>query len=872
MYEYTYLNTKAFETQLCILYSSSKLKSWTLSVLGTTSDTNYFSFFLFQASPIFQIDEFLKELNECTVMSHEVKHGEYSFKFSMNPYQHPCLDNSMHQLLSIVASLCNGCGGIIYLIDIDRQTVMKEIFEVFQQRLLALIDKKFGVAAPRIKLVQVSVQVGGKTTWAVIRVHKSQETMRYQSVGNREGCTDIELSIDLNGQIHTSGKCSDEDREPYDEVDGLGCGSSCGAETAGNVSTDIIGSVARRIKQTRTSAVPQSSLISLGYVTGDIPNPRVDFTSCQMLEWTRNKKHWEKYVNVKEVNIHEAAVACPMWTPTQPIQFTPGRESMRYLFDSEEDMERTISAVTTREPGFAIVCKTWKFLISEDRSTEERPTGHICDILTVTDGGKLALWVVVDSSKEEFHLESQIKYLMTTGRVLKYQMTKKASTGDDLSNLWIDCRLYSPVTSSTTVDGIELGYSDNEKVQNDLCHLLYDDTVKFAAVQRALAMVVLSKESPLKSCLGDHSSIILSAQQAEVLMLKAKVNYVSGPAGSGKSFTAACLYRMYGKERSVYICTTKEFVKYLEFNGCGGTLVLNDEDLLKEIQNGTFDNKACVIIDDCHNFTCTRTSLKKFFKVLKKHRQMSLFVFADNKYQSFNRKRQQAVYDCILELTRHVLKETILVWPLTEIYRNTRKVVSFVQSAIQDACDDHQAIQSANPQDGQGVECVAVGDVWDVSPDNGLVVYLRSLLFSDIYNPTEIAILFDPTYTPDEIEKCKDILARQVPNVVVHSAGVFPRTGVIVDSVDSFLGLDSVVCVFILSDTHRMKSSGHPLGKFLERRSTRRTRSIYNPRYEVFLASRAIHKAVFAVPEMHGDLVHQMKFDKFQVIVTLRVN
>ncbi len=41
--------------------------------------------------------------------------------------------------------------------------------------------------------------------------------------------------------------------------------------------------------------------------------------------------------------------------------------------------------------------------------------------------------------------------------------------------------------------------------------------------------------------------------------------------------------------------------------------------------------------------------------------------------------------------------------------------------------------------------------------------------------------------------------------------------------------------------------------------------SIYNPRYEVFLASRATHKAVFVVPEIHVELVHQMKFDYFQV-------
>ncbi len=70
-------------------------------------------------------------------------------------------------------------------------------------------------------------------------------------------------------------------------------------------------------------------------------------------------------------------------------------------------------------------------------------------------------------------------------------------------------------------------------------------------------------------------------------MHKAKVNYIMGPAGSGKSYTGTFLYKMYGRKRSVYICTTKEFREYLKFNKCTGT-VLGDYDLLREIENGTF--------------------------------------------------------------------------------------------------------------------------------------------------------------------------------------------------------------------------------------------------------------------------------------------
>ncbi len=215
-----------------------------------------------------------------------------------------------------------------------------------------------------------------------------------------------------------------------------------------------------------------------------------------------------------------------------------------------------------------------------------------------------------------------------------------------------------------------------------------------------------------------------------------------------------------------------------------------------------------------------------------------------------------------------MLKATVVNFPLTDIYRNTKKVVSFVQAAIQDVYDGHQKIQSANMEDGDGVECISMSNVCENNTANDLVVYLRSLL-SKNYTQSEIAVLFDFSYTPDKIQQCKDILAEHIPSITVQSADVFPRTGVIVDSMDSFLGLDAIVCVFVLSNTRKTTSTVHPLRRFFQRRTMECEINIYNPRYEVFLASRATHRAVFVVPELHEDLVHQMKFH-FQVCVCIR--
>ncbi len=699
-------------------------------------------------------------------------------------------------------------------------------------------------------MVQVPVQLGTYRSWAALLTKKSQDTLKYQALETKGIWKPIIFEMDMFGKMHTRA-IVDTHRQDNSDLERPKVSPSQVTDSSPWVSSPSQENMFCQTEpETSSAAVPR-------------PNdagPQVDFSSCQRLDWTENKKDWQKYLQIKEVKTHDIVQSCPMWKPALPMKTTPCEDFIKYLFESEKDMKETMSTVATNEPGCAVVCRTWRSHIPDDKVNEDLPPGHICDILTVTDTGKLSLWVIVDSLDEaKFH--NQMDYLMTTGCMLKYQIVQKGE-GYDLSNLWLDCRLLPLHTSHPMEKAAKRRLFESQEIQTCLYHI-NQDGVDFTSLQWALTNLILSKESPLKRCVGDHTSITLSVQQLEVLMHKAKVNYITGPAGSGKSYTAASLCKMYGKQNSVYICTTKEFLEYLKFNGYIGTLVLDDQDLLREIKSGTFENKKCVIIDDCHKFACTRTSMKKFFESLKKAKDMSLFVFADNDYQSFDRRRQQAVHECILDLTRTVFKQVPLNIPLTDIYRNTRKVVSFMQAAIQDVHDGHQKIKSANIENGEGVECIPMSSVWKNNPDNGLVVYLRSLLMSGNYGQSEIAILLETSETLHKIQQCKQILAEHIPGTIFQSADVFPRTGVIVDSVDSFLGLDATVCIFILSNTWR-KSALSPR-KFFQRRTTQCEMGMYNPRYEVFLASRATHKVVFMVPELHDDLVHQMKFDHFQV-------
>ncbi len=458
---------------------------------------------------------------------------------------------------------------------------------------------------------QVSLRFSEQKSWAILQPERYPHTLQHHPLGTEHAEGDkgaITFKCDLSGKVHSTqarGSCNQINHgkdEPLVAAESTGRIYQERSEIAEHeISTSSpvdppMGPKTLPLDYEGPASFwhePPSSSSSSSFVE--------DFSSYGSLHWSDNKKDWEKYVNVKPPKTEDIVSACSMLKPTQPMHFTPDIESMQYMFNSANDMEEIISKVTSEEPGFGIVCKSWAFPVSEHGSPAQ-PAGHICDILTVTESGKVCLWVV-----EEHPTESSMEYLMITGRMLRYQLVMR-DPANSLSSLQVGCHLLSLNKCAASRCRVTPSYLDEyQDLPQDRLAFTHG-VINFEALQRALARVVLCRESPLKRCLGDHTSVMLSAQQAEVLMHKAKVNYISGPAGSGKSWTAACLYQIHGKVNSVYICTTSEFVEYLKFNDCVGMLVESDRDLLKEIESGSFDNKTCVIIDDSHNFACTRKS------------------------------------------------------------------------------------------------------------------------------------------------------------------------------------------------------------------------------------------------------------------------
>ncbi len=726
------------------------------------------------------------------------KCAEHCYAFSLNPIQHPQLDANVHHLFALMTALCNTCGGVIFLTAPAKISSDEINFNRLTERLGQML-RLLGFPEGLVKTYECDTAF-----WGVIVAKKSHDKLPYSIGGNV-----VRFHIDVHRQIQCEFKNVIANKEPNMSFDA-------------RLNTPVV-----------NENVDDASLFN--------PPPWVGFSE---LIWDQNKSNWQEILEPANQSLDSWVASCNIWRPSCPMRVTPDKESLKYLFHSDAECTEVIEHVKTEMPGFAIASRScFSFLPEVD--VEARPNSHVCDILTVSKQNDVCLWVIVSDSDEQL-IPSQLQYMLTLGRTIKHHIL---SQNNNAPNLTIYCKLYS--TQRPINDFIEkhTGYGAVQRTQ-ELFYPKFHESENFHALQHSIALLLLSKQTSVSNCIGEQMSLALSAKQVKTLVDRKKVTYISSPPGTGKTLCGISLYREYGKQGSVYICPTQPLIQYLRYNGCDAILVQTDKDLCSHIEHGTFANKKCVVIDESHHLQCTRESWKKLFMVLKKNRDMFLFVFADNEFQSFDKRNPHRVADWIYELSRTILGIIPRTEEFKEMYRNTKKVVSFLQHAVEDT--HRMNVSYANHMDGDGIHCTVIKNVWRNVSDNGLVQYLRPLMIypnSSVdtkYQVTDVAVLLDGGYTDDEVCVIHRILRTQLPGITTHGSDKFPRDGIVVDRIDSFIGLDAGVCIFILS-------------------SMGEDRIIGDPRYRVFLASRATHRAVFALSSIDTAIAESMKFDRFHV-------
>ncbi len=758
------------------------------------------------------------------MVSEELRCAEYCFQCCFNPWQDPSFDRNKHYIDALLRALSNSCGGLVFLT--AEETPHKTIqFSTFPPSSISLNDH-----------LQCEISKLGipSNVWSVIAVKTSAATAPFYFNGDS-----VEVKIDIHGRLQYV--------HHYDERSG---------EQPENAENPAHESEQRKSK---TDVDPDDD--STAFSEPPTEKPHVDDVASSEppvvvseLNWDQNKDNWSNILQEVEESIDECINSCDFLKTRIPMQLMPDKDSLRYLFPSDAALEEALHKLATKEPGFAFASRSWLSLLPDGDLLETTPSNHLCDILTVSlsENAKpnICLWVVVSESKKQI-IQKQIQYMFVVGRAIKHQI---ANQSKGVLNLTVQCMLHSTHEEDNLQIESTLREVRIQKTQDFLCSVFIEPD-SFDAVKRGIARVLLSHKSHINNCAGEHLSVRLSARQAETLLRmkikRKRVWYVSSAPGTGKTLCGLSLYRHFGKEHSVYISPTKPLIQFLRYNECEATLVRNDVELHGEITKGTFSDKQCVIIDESHHLRCSKQCLKELFLEVKKHKTF-LFLFADNEFQSFDRENQQILEQSFLELSKKVLGYYPNSHTFTEMYRNPRKVVSFLQHAIEEPDQD---ITCGNPSDGEGIQAIALENLWDNSPQNGLVQYLHPLLHlpgpsvDGRYHATQVAVLLDSGFSTSDVDTIRHILKTQLSPIVIQASHIFPRKGITVDKIESFVGLDAPLCIFLLST----------------KRSTDPNECIANMRYRVFLASRATQKAVFVVSKIDTEFIQCLKFDHFPV-------
>ncbi len=272
-------------------------------------------------------------------MKGELRCGEYSFKLKMNPWQHPIFDENIHLLFALLSSLCRGCGGVVYLMADDAPNVTQEIFQVYQERLHALIGRNGETLSLLTNMVQVSLLLGTHRSWAALFLKKSCDTLKQPSVETGTIWTPITVEFDLFGQIYAITESDSQSESDQDMKRSVVSPVQRATRSVLPPTYSQENSPLQTEPET-LSATATAPVIVSGH--SDITaNSIVDFSSCTKLDWVENTKDWQKYVKIKEVKIDDMVRSCSMWSPAQPMRVAPDKESITYLFESETKMKET---------------------------------------------------------------------------------------------------------------------------------------------------------------------------------------------------------------------------------------------------------------------------------------------------------------------------------------------------------------------------------------------------------------------------------------------------------------------------------------------------------------------------------------------------
>ena len=342
-----------------------------------------------------------------------------------------------------------------------------------------------------------------------------------------------------------------------------------------------------------------------------------------------------------------------------------------------------------------------------------------------------------------------------------------------------------------------------------------------------------------------------------------------------------------------------EFKAYVDYlNVCRTAQVNDGEDLKRLVCSGQLTSMDCIILDDVQTMIYPLEVWDNLLMYIK-NKHTNLLLLGDPAVQNFmDAGHMDGLCKHVAEFCRseHIPCKT---HDLITVHRNSHKVASYLCE-----CTPHiDTLECTSPHGGDGVYVEHMSNIRESSDNNELIMYIDRLTdptgqvdqgsVTRTYRYRDILVMFAGEDTETDVASFRLLLQTRFGQKNVQTPMTYPVTGIRVGDVRDFHGLDSPVCICIVSTIHEGSPTGtdqsHPvkkpvrsalnkLKKFLKRiskgskghesqredehdQTDPSTSSVFLDRYRAFICSRAIHKMIFITEDISVDLAHGLGYD-----------
>jgi hypothetical protein len=183
---------------------------------------------------------------------------------------------------------------------------------------------------------------------------------------------------------------------------------------------------------------------------------------------------------------------------------------------------------------------------------------------------------------------------------------------------------------------------------------------------------------------------------------------------------------------------------------------------------------------------------------------------------------------------------------LTDIYRNSEVVAAYMRFGFPPEIQQVIMVSKAAVP-GHDVRVTVIDEMYTMDKTNGIIDHIKKLCVGSdpVYKPEDIAILVDRG-TQQDTELTVNVLLRlfqkYYPEGKQQRATPYPVKGVVIESLEGFIGIDSKVVIC-------------PVWKESEGMLT-------NPKYRCAVSSRAVMYVEFLQQQVDPELAKQHGLDR----------